>query len=120
MNNITVVGNAGRDAELRYTQSGRAVTGFSVADSRSFQVNNEWKEETIWWDCSVWGKSAEGAAERIKRGDPLTLIGTAGRDEFTNQAGQLQVKFTLNVFNWKDHAPKQEAPAPVYGPRTRD
>ena len=58
LNQILLIGNAGRDAELRYTASGRAVAGFSIAVNRRWMSNNEWQEETEWFNVSVWGQAS--------------------------------------------------------------
>ena len=52
---LIIIGNLGRDPEMRYTPDGKAVTTFSVATSRKY---NE-KEETTWFRVSVWGKKAK-------------------------------------------------------------
>ena len=68
--NITVIaGNVGKDAELRNTQGGDSVLGFSVA------VDNGKDKPPTWWDCSVWGKRATSLAPYIKKGTKLTLSG---------------------------------------------
>ena len=54
LNQILLIGNAGRDAELRYTANGRAVANFSIAVNRRWMSNNEWQEETEWFNVSVW------------------------------------------------------------------
>ncbi len=55
---IIIVGNVGRDPEMRYTPSGQAVTSFSVATNRQYTNNNgETVKETIWFRVSAWGKT---------------------------------------------------------------
>lgn len=77
MADIKFTGNVGKDAELRWTQGGRAVLNFSVADSKSRKLDNgEW--ETLaeqWLNCAVWGDEAEFYAEKIKRGARVTVYG---------------------------------------------
>ncbi len=59
---IIIVGNVGRDPEMRYTPSGQAVTSFSVATNRQYTNNNgETVKETIWFRVSAWGKLARSA-----------------------------------------------------------
>lgn len=68
---ITVAGNVGRDAELRSTQSGEKVLGFSVAvEERGGQ-----EKRTLWFDCSVWGKRGEALERHIRKGDKITVAG---------------------------------------------
>lgn len=77
MADIKFTGNVGKDAELRWTQGGRAVLNFSVADSKSRKLDNgEW--ETLaeqWLNCAIWGDLAEFYAEKIKRGARVTVYG---------------------------------------------
>lgn len=71
INNIVLVGRSGRDAEIRYFESGKVVTSFSVAVNRPFKDG-----ETDWFDVEIWGKQAEVAGEYVKKG---SLIGVEGR-----------------------------------------
>jgi len=73
---ILIVGNLGRDPEMRYTQSGQAVTNFSVATSR--QYNNsagEQVKETLWFRVSVWGRQAETTNQYLKKGSSVLVDG---------------------------------------------
>lgn len=69
---ITAVGYAGADAELRYTLGGDPVAGFSLAVTDKSKSGDE---HTEWYRCSAWGKSAEVAREYIKRGGQVMVIG---------------------------------------------
>ena len=60
LNKIIIIGNLGKDPEMRYTPSGSPVTSFSVATSyRYTNANGEPKEETEWFNVVVWQKQAE-------------------------------------------------------------
>lgn len=67
---IILVGNLGRDPELRYTQSGQPVTNLSVATSRRWtdRESDEPREETTWFRVTVWGKQAEACNEYLSKG----------------------------------------------------
>ena len=57
---ITLIGNLGRDPELRYTPAGMAVSDLSMATKESWKdQSGEKQERTTWWKVSVWGKQAE-------------------------------------------------------------
>jgi len=75
VNKVIIVGNAGRDAEMRYSASGQPQTQFSVATSRSFKKDEEWQEETTWFNVTVWGNRAESAANNIKKGSKVYVEG---------------------------------------------
>lgn len=65
---LQIIGNLGRDPEMRYTPSGQAVTNFSVATSRTWQQDGEKNEETTWFRVSVWGKMAEACNSYLAKG----------------------------------------------------
>lgn len=66
---LIIAGNVGRDAELRTTQNGDKVLGFSLA------VDNGKDKPATWYDCSVWGKRAESLNGHITKGKKLTVSG---------------------------------------------
>jgi single-strand DNA-binding protein len=86
LNQVTVVGNLTRDAELRYTQSGSAVTRFSVAVNESYQAKGEWQERTHYVDVNVWRELAEACGE-LKKGDPVFVLGRLVNDSWTDKDG---------------------------------
>ena len=66
---LLIVGNVGKDPEMRYTPSGQAVTSFSVATNRQYTTGNgEQVKETIWFRISTWGKTAETCNQYVKKG----------------------------------------------------
>lgn len=69
MQKLVIAGNVGKDAELRHTQSGDAVLGFTLA------VDNGKDKPATWYDASIWGKRGESLAPHIKKGGKLVLIG---------------------------------------------
>jgi len=74
MNNLTIAGTIGRDAEIRTTQNGDKVAGFSVAVSNGKDKNGEWREST-WFDCSLWGKRADSLGPHIRKGGKVAISG---------------------------------------------
>lgn len=73
---IIIVGNLGRDPEMRYTPSGQAVTNFSVATSRKYTGSDgNLIDETIWFRVSVWGKQAEACNQFLKKGRKVLVEG---------------------------------------------
>ena len=74
-NNITISGNLTRDPELRFTTGGRAATNFSVAVSRRYQVNNEWQEQTSFFNCVAWGPLGENVAATFTKGQRVIVSG---------------------------------------------
>src|SRR5471030_723001 len=115
VNSVVLVGRAGRDPEMRYFESGRFKTTFSLA------VNRPTKEkETDWFDIELWGRQAEVAGEYVRKG---SLIGIEGRLDFnrwTDDGGVRHVKPMIHGNNLRLLGSKREggtaggadAPAP--------
>ncbi len=81
---IIIVGNLGRDPEMRYTPSGQAVTSFSVATNRKYTSSNgESVNETIWFRVSAWGKQAEICNQYLKKGSKVLVEGRLTPDKNT-------------------------------------
>ncbi len=69
MNKIIVIGNLGKDLEMRYTPSGQPVTSFSVASSRRYTTGSgEQREEAEWFNCSAFGKLADTCNQYLTKG----------------------------------------------------
>ncbi len=81
---ITVVGNLGRDPEMRYTPGGQAVTNFSVATNRQYTSSNGEKvKETVWFRVSAWGRQAETVNQFLKTGSQVLVEGRMNPDKAT-------------------------------------
>ena len=76
LNKCMIIGNLGKDPEMRYTASGSPVTSFSVAVSRKYKSSDgELQEETEWFSVSCWNKLAETANQYLSKGKPVYLEG---------------------------------------------
>jgi single-strand DNA-binding protein len=76
LNVVHLIGHLGKDPELRYTQSGKAVATFSLATSESWKdQNGEKQEKTEWHNIVVWGKIGELCGEFLKKGNPVFVAG---------------------------------------------
>jgi len=81
---LIIVGNLGRDPEMRYTPSGQPVTSFSVATSRQYTGNNgQVVKETIWFKVTAWGKQAEVCNQYLKKGSKVLIEGRLTPDPNT-------------------------------------
>jgi single-strand DNA-binding protein len=89
MNIITIAGNLGRDAEIRYMPDGSPVAAFSVADKQ--------KEHTIWWNCSLFGKRAEALAPYLLKGGAVTVSGTVSEREWKDKDGSPRKSMDVRV-----------------------
>jgi single-strand DNA-binding protein len=76
LNKCLIIGNLGRDPEMRYTPSGTAVTQFSVAVNRNTRDEaGEWKKETEWFRVVLFREQAERAAEWLRKGTKVFIEG---------------------------------------------
>lgn len=89
LNRVTIIGNCGRDVELRYTPGGAPVATFTVAVSRRWKDDGgEAREETEWFSCVAWNKLAETANQLITRGRKLYVEGRLQTRSWEGQDGQ--------------------------------
>lgn len=95
-----IVGNLGRDPELRYLQSGTAVCNLNVAVSESWndRQSGERREKTTWYRVSVWGQQAETCNQYLSRGRQVMVIGTVSARGYTNNAGEPAASLDLRAF----------------------
>ncbi len=76
LNKVMIIGHLGRDPEMRYTPSGRPVTTFSVATSRSWNTaEGERREETEWFNVVTWGSLAEICNQHLRKGQQVYIEG---------------------------------------------
>lgn len=82
---LTLVGNLGRDPEMRYLPDGTAVTNFSLAVNRRWtdRQSGEPVEETTWFRVSVWGRQAETTNQYLAKGRQVLVEGTLSPDPAT-------------------------------------
>jgi single-strand DNA-binding protein len=81
---VIIVGNLGKDPEMRYTTTGQAVTSFSVASSRQYTASNgQTVKETAWFRVSAWGKQAETCNQYLKKGSKVLVEGRLSPDPAT-------------------------------------
>jgi single-strand DNA-binding protein len=89
LNKVMIIGNVGRDPEIRYTPSGSAVTSFSVAASRRWTTpSNEAREETEWFNVVAWDKLAEQCNQLITKGRKVYIEGRLQTRSWEGQDGQ--------------------------------
>ncbi len=94
-NRVILLGNITRDIEVKYLQSGMAVTelGLAVNDRRKGQ-NGEWVEETTFVDITLWGRTAEVAGEYLSKGSPVLIEGRLKLDQWETD-GQKRSKLRV-------------------------
>ena len=81
VNSVTLVGRAGRDPEVRYFESGSMVANLTMAVNRRSR-----DDEPDWFNLEIWGKQAQVAADYVKKGSLLGIIGSVKLDRWTDRA----------------------------------
>jgi len=88
VNRVILVGNLGRDAELRYTPGGAAVAKFSIATTEMWNdKSGQRQERTEWHNVDLWGKQAEALSEYLVKGKQVYVEGRLQTDEYTDKEG---------------------------------
>lgn len=103
---LIIVGNLGRDPEMRYTPSGQTVTSFSVATNRRWTGNDgEQQEETVWFRVTTWGKQAETCNQYLSKGRQVLIEGRLTPDKesggprvWTDQNGTPRASYEMRAF----------------------
>jgi single-strand DNA-binding protein len=85
--NTTIIGNVGRDPEMRYTGNGVAVCDFTVAVNRKFRTGDEQREEVTWFRVTTWRNMAEICHEYVKRGMLVFVSGAINASAYIPKDG---------------------------------
>src|SRR6187551_374182 len=116
LNKCMIIGNLGRDPEMRYTPSGQAVTQFTVATNRNYRdQQGEWQSETEWFRVVVWGQQAERTAERLRKGHKVYVEGRIQTRQWEDQTGNKRYTTELvanQVSSLERRDRDEEAPFP--------
>ena len=97
MNKIIVIGNLGRDPEMRYTPNGQSVTSFSIASNRRYTTGGEQREETEWFNVSAWGRLAETCNQYLTKGQQVYVEGRLTSRTYQGNDGQTRVSLDINL-----------------------
>ena len=117
LNKIMVIGNLGRDAEMRYLPSGKAVCNFSVAVNRTYTTaEGEQREEVEWFRVEAWERLAEVCGEYLKKGNRVYIEGRLRTREYVDRDDQKRtaVEIIANdmlMLEARDQAREGERPA---------
>lgn len=109
LNKITLIGNIGREPEIRYTPNGKIVASFSLAVSDDYKKNEEWVKVTDWFTISMWGKSAEYAQQKLHVGDVLFVEGKAKLRTYTKTDGSLGASIDVTAQTTKILIPRNKS-----------
>jgi single-strand DNA-binding protein len=122
LNKVLLIGNLGKDPEVRYTASGTAVASFSLATSEKFKnKSGEWEERTEWHNIILWGRLAEIAGEYLSKGKTVYIEGRLqtrkwqdkdGKDRYTTEivGEKMQMLSRKEGSNREEPGQSQESP----------
>lgn len=97
-NKITIVGNLGKDPELRYTPQGTPVTSFSIATNEKRKDRSGEKQDvTTWFEATIYGRQAELASQYLTKGRPVYVEGRLRPDVWTNRDGKEVTTLKVDV-----------------------
>ncbi len=95
---IIVIGNLGRDPELRYTPQGDAVCDFSIAtNEKKRDKAGELQDITTWFRVTLWRKQAENASKYLTKGSPVYIEGRLRVEEWTDKDGKTRYNLEINA-----------------------
>jgi single-strand DNA-binding protein len=97
---VTIVGNLTEDPDLRFTQSGAAVAGFTVASTPRVmnKQSQQWEDgETLFLRCSIWRQAAENVAESLQRGMRVIVSGRLKQRSYETREGEKRTVIELDV-----------------------
>lgn len=96
-NKIIIVGNLGRDPELRYTPQGAAVCSFSMAtNEKRRDKGGDMQDVTTWFKITLWHKQAETASKYLTKGSPVYIEGRLRVEEYTDRDGKNRQSLEVN------------------------
>ena len=96
LNKVIIIGNVGRDPEMRYTPSGRPVTSFSVATSRTWMsAEGERREETEWFNVVAWGTLAEICKAHLTKSQQVYVEGRLQTRGWEDEQGKKHFRTEL-------------------------
>lgn len=98
VNKVILVGNLGRDPELRYTQNGQAVVNFTLATTENWtNRGGEREERTEWHRIVAWGRTAENCAQYLSKGRTVYVEGRLQTREWEDRDGQKRRTTEINA-----------------------
>lgn len=116
-NKVILVGNLTRDVELRYLPNGSSIGKFGIATNRKWkdQQNGELRQEVMFIDVSVFGRSAEIANQYLKKGSKVLVEGRLALNQWTDQTGQKRSKHEIVADSVQFMETKPEGGMPMGG-----
>lgn len=112
VNSYVVGGRLTRDAELRFTEGGTAVTDVTIASNRVWSKQAERQEETTFMDVTIWGKQAETLCNYLQKGSHIIVTGRIKQEKWEDKDGNKRSRHTV-VAEQVSLSPKNTASGPI-------
>ena len=109
LNVIHLIGNIGREPEMRYLPNGTACTSFSLAVSDDYKKDEQWVKRTEWFSITTWNKHAEYIAQKYHIGDTIYVEGKIRLRKYQKQDGSEGTSLDVNAQTTKMVAAKNKA-----------
>jgi single-strand DNA-binding protein len=128
VNRVIIVGNLGRDPEVKFSQGGLAICKLSVAVTERVKDGDAWKDATEWFRVTLFGKTAENAGQYLQKGRQVYVEGRLKTDKYKDKDGveKTSVEVVANVVQFlgggnaerKNNDPPRDAGDPPPGMMT--
>ena len=122
MNKIIIIGNLGRDPEMRYSPSGTPMTHFSVASNRRYTTAaGEQRDETEWFNCTAFGRLADTCNQYLTRGQQVYIEGRLRSRQYDRRDGTpgFSLEVTVNEMQMLGRREEQQSEGGGYGSEQR-
>jgi single-strand DNA-binding protein len=96
VNHVVLIGRLVRDAELRYTNTGKAVSKFSIAVNKKRKVGDQWKDNANFFEIVLWGQIAEALQPYLSKGKQIAIVGEMNQERW-EQNGENRSKVTVTA-----------------------
>lgn len=113
LNRVCVVGRLTRDPEVKHTSGGQTLCKFSLANGRKYTSNGERREETSFFDCTIWGKGAEIFAQYTRKGSQVAVDGRLSQRTWEDSEGKKRSAVEIVVNDFQFLGGKKAEGAPV-------
>jgi len=121
LNKVMIIGHLGRDPEMRYTPSGKPVTTFTVAVSRSWNTaNRERQSETEWFNVVAWGNLAEICKQYLSKGQQVYVEGRLKTRRWDDKEGQKHLSIEIIASEMMMLGERREASQTAEEPSTAE
>lgn len=128
LNKVYLIGNLTRDPDLRGTPGGSSVCTLGIAVNRRYTVNGQERDETVFVDVEVWGKTAEVCHRNLAKGSSVMIEGRLKLDQWEDRNGGKRSKLSVVAENVQFISRKEQAPQqqqsrgidPGYAPTSQD